>query len=197
VLVPRSPIAELIPNGFFPWLSRSPASVLDLCTGSGCIAVACALAFPEAQVSATDISAEALAVAEINRGRYGLEQRLQLYAADVFNGLPPKKYDLIVCNPPYVDADDMDMLPEEYKQEPELGLAAGQDGLDIVRRILRDADRYLSAGGLLVVEVGNSQSALLAAFPRVPFLWPEFEHGGDGVFILSAEDLAAYRSAFQ
>ncbi len=197
VLVPRSPIAELIPNGFFPWLPRLPSSVLDLCTGSGCIAIACALAFPEAEVTATDISGQALAVAEINRDRYGLEQRLQLYAADVFNGLPRKEYDLIVCNPPYVDAEDMAALPEEYKQEPGLGLAAGQDGLDIVRRILRDADRYLSARGLLVVEVGNSQSALLAAFPRVPFLWPEFEHGGDGVFVLSAGDLAAYRDAFQ
>jgi ribosomal protein L3 glutamine methyltransferase len=197
VLVPRSPIAELIANGFFPWLQQSPSSVLDLCTGSGCIAVACALAFPDAEVAATDISEEALAVARINRQRYELEERLRLYAADVFEGLPRRqRYDLIVSNPPYVDAADMAALPPEYRQEPALGLAAGADGLDIVRRILRHAPDYLSPQGLLTVEVGNSQPALLEAFPEVPFLWPEFEHGGGAVFMLSAEDLAAHRGAF-
>lgn len=197
VLVPRSPVAELIVNGFFPWLPRPPSSVLDLCTGSGCIAIACALAFPEAEVAATDISEPALAVAGINRRRYGLEERLSLYKADVFDGVPGGRYDLIVSNPPYVDAGDMVALPPEYRQEPALGLAAGEDGLDIVRRILRDAHEYLSDGGLLAVEVGNSQPALLEAFPEVPFLWPEFEHGGGAVFLLSKEDLTAHRGAFQ
>jgi ribosomal protein L3 glutamine methyltransferase len=192
VLVPRSPIAELIANGFFPWLQQPPSSVLDLCTGSGCIAVACALAFPDAEVAATDISEPALAVARINRQRYDLEERLRLYAADVFEGLPRRRYDLIVSNPPYVDAGDMAALPPEYRQEPVLGLAAGADGLDIVRRILRHAPDYLSPQGLLAVEVGNSQPALLEAFPELPFLWPEFEHGGGGVFMLTAEDLAAH-----
>jgi ribosomal protein L3 glutamine methyltransferase len=197
VLVPRSPIAELIANGFYPWLQQPPSSVLDLCTGSGCIAVACALEFPEAEVAASDISEQALAIARINRDRYGLEKRLHLYSGDVFDGVPRHEYDLIVSNPPYVDAQDMASLLPEYQQEPQLGLAAGQDGLDIVRRILRDAQHYLSPRGLLVVEVGNSQSALTAAFSRVPFLWPEFEHGGGSVFMLSAEDLAAHRGAFQ
>jgi ribosomal protein L3 glutamine methyltransferase len=198
VLVPRSPFAELIANGFHPWLSEPPSSVLDLCTGSGCIAVACAQAFHEAEVAATDISEQALAVAEINRRRYGLEERLNLYKADVFDGLPRQRYDLIVSNPPYVDAADMSALPPEYRQEPALGLAAGHDGLDIVRRILRGAHEYLSDGGLLAVEVGNSQAALLEAFPDVPFLWPEFEHGGGAVFLLSKRDLAAaHRGALQ
>lgn len=197
VLVPRSPIAELITDGFFPWLPQPPSSVLDLCTGSGCIAVACALAFPEAGIAATDISEQALAVAAINRRRYGLHERLNLYKADVFEGIPARRYDLIVSNPPYVDAGDMAALPPEYRQEPALGLAAGADGLDIVRRILRGAREYLSDGGLLAVEVGNSQSALIEAFPDVPFLWPEFEHGGGAVFLLSKEDLAAHRGAFQ
>jgi ribosomal protein L3 glutamine methyltransferase len=197
VLVPRSPFAELIANGFHPWLSEPPSSVLDLCTGSGCIAVACAQAFHEAEVAATDISEQALAVAEINRRRYGLEERLNLYKADVFDGLPRQRYDLIVSNPPYVDAADMSALPPEYRQEPALGLAAGHDGLDIVRRILRGAHEHLSDGGLLAVEVGNSQAALLEAFPDVPFLWPEFEHGGGAIFLLSRQDLAAYRGALQ
>jgi ribosomal protein L3 glutamine methyltransferase len=197
VLVPRSPIAELIANEFSPWLRQAPSSILDLCTGSGCIAIACALAFPEAEVTGTDISEQALDVARINRERYALEKRLHLYAADVYSGITRNKYDLIVSNPPYVDAGDMAALPSEYKQEPALGLAAGPDGLDIVRRILHGARHYLSTQGMLLVEVGNSQSALMAAFPDVPFIWPEFEHGGDGVFMLSAEDLAKHRHAFE
>ncbi|HEY3487762.1 MAG TPA: 50S ribosomal protein L3 N(5)-glutamine methyltransferase [Gammaproteobacteria bacterium] len=197
VIVPRSPIAELIADEFSPWLPRAPRQVLDLCTGSGCIAIACALMFPEAAVAASDISAEALAVAAVNRKRYELENRLQFYTADVFNGIPRREYDLLVSNPPYVDAADMAVLSSEYRQEPRLALAAGADGLDIVRRILRDAQHYLSADGLLVVEVGNSQPALLAAFPQVPFVWPEFERGGDGVFVLTAEDLRTHSDAFQ
>jgi ribosomal protein L3 glutamine methyltransferase len=197
VLVPRSPIAELVADGFSPWLAQPPYSILDLCTGSGCIAIACALEFPRAAVAATDISAQALEVAAINRQRYGLQERLQLYTADVFDGIPAGQYDLVVSNPPYVDARDMAGLPPEYRQEPALGLAAGDDGLDIVRRILRDTQAYLSPQGLVVVEVGNSQHALMAAFPDVPFLWPEFERGGDGVFILSAQDLAAHHHTFK
>ncbi len=197
VLVPRSPIAELIEAGFSPWLSGEPARILDLCTGSGCIAIACAYRFPEAEVDATDISADALAVAAVNRERHHLEHRLRLIEADVYNGLDGAGYDLIVCNPPYVDAADMAALPAEYLAEPALGLAAGDDGLDLVRRILAGAAARLSPEGVIIVEVGNSAPALAAAYPQVSFLWLDFERGGDGVFLLNAEEVRLHRALFE
>jgi ribosomal protein L3 glutamine methyltransferase len=190
VIVPRSPIAELIANDFAPWLRQTPRRILDLCTGSGCIAIACAVQFPSARVDATDINEQALAVATANAQRHDVQDRVQLYQADVFTGLPPNQYDVVVCNPPYVGAEEMSGLPAEYQQEPELALAAGQDGLDIVRRLLQDAGNFLTPNGILICEVGNSETTLCQAYPAMPFTWLEFEFGGHGVFLLTADDLS-------
>ena len=197
VIVPRSPIAELIGNHFAPWLQHEPQRVMDLCTGSGCIAIALAQAFPEAEVDAIDISGDALDVTQINIEMYGLEQQVIPLASDLFNHLPPgDKYDLIVSNPPYVDAEDMFDLPDEFRYEPELALAAGEDGLILAKRILATAGDFLSEDGVLVVEVGNSFVHLQAQYPDVPFTWVEFTHGGHGVFVMTKAQLAAYRDQF-
>jgi ribosomal protein L3 glutamine methyltransferase len=193
VLVPRSPIAELIEHHFEPWTdAASIGSILDLCTGSGCIAIACQHAFLDAHVCASDISLDALEVARINLQKHGLTDVITLYESDVFEQIPPQLFDLIVSNPPYVDAEDMAELSDEFKSEPALGLAAGKDGLEIVDRILQHATDYLSDNGLLVVEVGNSQAAMMHKYEQLPLSWIEFEHGGDGVFCISAEDLKQY-----
>jgi len=198
VLVPRSPFAELINEHFQPWMDAGKIKrILDIGTGSGCIAIACALAFPDANVDAADISTDALVVTHINIDRHQVHRRVRAVQSDVFSGVREGRYDLIVSNPPYVSHAEMDSLPPEYLHEPEVGLRAGGDGLDIVRSILAQAESHLEPHGLLVVEVGDSEDALSEAFPTVPFMWLEFENGGGGVFALSAQQLADYRDVLK
>lgn len=191
VLVPRSPLAEIIQNGVQPWLKNEPNRILDLCCGSGCIGIASLQAFPEAQLDLADLSRDALDVAEINIDRHGLWQQVAAIESDLFSNLTPS-YDLILSNPPYVDAEDLADMPAEYHHEPEMGLGSGNDGLDITRNILANAAKYLNDEGVLVVEVGNSWIQLEAAFSSVPFTWIEFENGGDGVFVFTKEQLVQY-----
>ncbi|MGL5727640.1 MAG: 50S ribosomal protein L3 N(5)-glutamine methyltransferase [Plesiomonas sp.] len=196
VLVPRSPIGELIQNHFAGLLPREPKRILDMCTGSGCIAIACAAQFPDAEVDAVDISPDALSVAEQNIYAHGLEQQVTPIRSDVFRDLPQDKYDLIVTNPPYVDAEDIADMPDEYRHEPEIGLASGSDGLKLTKRILACAPDYLSDDGVLICEVGNSMIHLEAQYPDVPFTWLEFEHGGLGVFMLTRQQIVDHYHHF-
>ena len=197
VIIPRSPIAELIMSGFHPWCSTEPQRLLDLCTGSGCIGIACAYAFENAEVVLSDICADALQVAQQNIQQHDLAARVSAVQSDLFENLADQKFDLIVSNPPYVDGDDYASMPDEYFHEPELALASGNDGLDFTRRLLREAHDYLTEHGVLIVEVGNSGEALDRLFPSVPFLWLEFSEGDGGVFLLTRDQLLEHRESFE
>ena len=192
VLVPRSPIAELVLKRFEPWIdARRVRRILDIGTGSGAIALACAHVFRRARVDAADISAAALQVCRRNARQLGLSARVTALRSDYFSAVPARRYDIIVSNPPYVGRAEMRALPPEYRHEPALGLASGIDGLDSVRAIFAQARAFLADDGILVVEVGNSERALLKAYPRLPFIWPRIAMGGEGVFLLHARDLDA------
>lgn len=197
VLVPRSPFAELILSRFEPWIdSARIRRVLEIGTGSGCIAIACAAALPLARVDAVDLSPEALEVAERNVATHAVSSRVTLLQGDIYEPVPGRRYDLIVSNPPYVTEQEMASLPQEYRHEPDLALRAGEDGLAVVRRILVDAAEHLEPHGALFVEVGDSEARLQAAFPTVPFVWLEFEMGGGGVFMLTKPELDRHRARF-
>jgi ribosomal protein L3 glutamine methyltransferase len=192
VLVPRSPLAELVLQRFAPWIdARRVRRILDVGTGSGAIALACAKAFPRARVDAVDISTQALQVCRRNVRRLGLEKRVEVIKSDHFSAVSGRRYDIIVSNPPYVGSAEMRALPREYRHEPRMGLASGVDGLDSVRALFAAASSHLKEDGILVVEVGNTERALLRAFPQLPFVWPQIEMGGEGVFLLKARDLVA------
>ncbi len=190
VIIPRSPFAELIEQEFAPWIGPDEITqVLDLCTGSGCMAIAAALALPNAMVDAVDLSKDALDVAHINRKQYQLETRINLIESDLFLSMPEKKYDVIMSNPPYVSADEMNALPKEFHHEPVDALHAADEGLEFILEILKEAPKYLSETGILIVEVGNSKDALEKRLPHMPFTWIEFERGGEGVFVLNKDQI--------
>jgi ribosomal protein L3 glutamine methyltransferase len=192
VIVPRSHIAELLREQLSPWINDPWAvkKALDMCTGSGCLAILAAEAFPEAAVDAADVSPDALAVARINVEDYGLGARIRLVESDAFAALSGERYDVIVANPPYVDAGSMAALPEEYRREPRLALAGGEDGLDFVRALLREAPRHLAPEGLLIVEIGNNKDILERAFPRLSFVWLDTSAGDRFVFMLRRKDMS-------
>jgi ribosomal protein L3 glutamine methyltransferase len=197
VIVPRSHIAELLRDDLAPWITSraSMGRVLDMCTGSGCLAILAARAFPDARIDASDVSADALAVARINRDAHGLGDRLRLVHSDLFAALPSDRYDLILVNPPYVDARAMRELPAEYRHEPDLSLDGGPDGLDVVRRILDEAPDHLTEPGILILEIGGNRAVLEAAYPRLPFTWLATHAGDEQVFLLHRADFS--RSASQ
>jgi len=193
VVIPRSPIGALLAQQLAPWITRPPRRVLDLCCGSGCIGIIAALVFPDAEVTLVELDPDAAALAERNLRLHGLEDRVRVVRSNLFDALPAvaadQRFDLILSNPPYVDAVDMASLPPEYRHEPALGLAGGEGGIELVDRMLAALDAWLAPGGLFVCEVGASSPALLRAHPRLPFLWPELPEGGEGVFLLFADDL--------
>jgi ribosomal protein L3 glutamine methyltransferase len=196
-IIPRSPIAELILGEFQPWYSGTgPTRILDLCCGGGCIGLAVAHYFPDVHVDLLDIDSAALALAQENAVLLGLEDRVSIRQSDLFAALREERYDLILSNPPYVDAADLAGMPAEYHHEPARALGSGADGLDLTRRILRSAAAFLRDDGILIVEVGNSGPALEEAYPQVPFTWIEFEHGGEGVFTLTARELREYSTSW-
>lgn len=192
VLVPRSPIAELIESDFRPWLQFPPQRILDLCTGSGCIGIACAAQNEDAVVDLVDIDAGALEVAQRNIDRHGLGERVTAIRSDLFKKLGKRRYDLIVTNPPYVPTAEWQTLATEYQREPRLALEAGNDGMDLVERILREAPKYLNTDGVLICEVGGSVPEFEARWPDIPVSWPDFERGGDGVFVITRADLVGW-----
>lgn len=195
VLIPRSPIAELIQDKFEPWINPDKVShIMDLCTGSGCIAIACGKYFPQAQVDAMDISRPALDVARRNVELHAVSQQVNLVQSDLFARAGNVKYDIIISNPPYVSQDEMQTLPAEYRTEPGMGLVAGEDGLQFVVPILKQAGQYLAKNGILVIEVGNSEQALQKKYPQIPFVWLEFESGGYGVLLIEANTLQHYQN---
>jgi ribosomal protein L3 glutamine methyltransferase len=197
VLVPRSPVAELVEAGFEPWIDGERVGrVLDLCAGSGCIGIAAAAFLPDADVDLVDISPAALAVARRNVERHGVEDRVRVLESDLFDALQGHRYDVIVSNPPYVSWAELQSLPQEYRREPELGLLGGDDGLDLAVRILREAGRHLTDGGILILEVGSSAPELERRFPNVPWTWLDFEHGGEGVLLLTREQLDRCQGLF-
>lgn len=197
VLIPRSPIGELIEAGFEPWIGKLTVSrILDLCTGSGCIGIASALRFSDAEVDLADISEPALTLAGRNLARHGLEGRVRVIQSDLFRALAGRRYDIILSNPPYVSRQELAGLPREFRWEPDLGLEAGEDGLDVVKRVLREVSSYLAPGGIVIMEVGSSAEALMAHYPDVCFTWLDFERGGDGVFLLTAEQVIENQTHF-
>ncbi len=197
VLIPRSPIAELIRQQFSPWIDPNNISkILDMCTGSGCIAIACCYNFDDITVDAVDISADALAVAKINCDNHHLNAQINLLQSNSFEKLPKVLYDVIIANPPYVGDDEMSTLPLEYTHEPDLALRATNNGLTIIENILKHAHEYLAAHGVLIMEVGNSQEELIIQYPEVPFIWLEFEYGGSGVLMLRYDELVKFYKFF-
>ncbi len=198
VLIPRSPFAELIHDQFSPWVDAAHVkNILDLCTGSACIGIACAMSFPDAQVDVADISTLALSVADKNIKKHKVESRVKAIESNLLKGLRGHKYDLIVSNPPYVGHDELSTLPDEFYKEPQLGLDGGVSGLDLVHEILADAADFLNDNGVLYVEVGNTDEALQRCYPTVAFLWQDIEYGGHGVFMLTKSQLLEYKGLFQ
>jgi ribosomal protein L3 glutamine methyltransferase len=197
VLIPRSPLAELVENGFEPWIeSTNVHHLLDLCCGSGCIGIAAAAYLPECEVDLIDISEPALRVARDNVLEHALDGRVKVIGSDLFASLKGRRYDVIVSNPPYVSKTELSQLPKEYAYEPILALKAEEDGLAVVTRILREAHEYLTQEGILVLEVGRSAEALTSRYPDIPFLWLDFERGGEGVFLFTAEELKRFAKLF-